>query len=254
MTFLPKGSFDFYTEFKDSDVLYNKRLSYKLLGNFKFSAINYYINRTPDNKPNYLPPIGVLNYDDKTVRWNDELFYSGKLRASFSYKVPGIDLSISPSMEIEYKRILDQKDAENLPIDKIMPKMGLDLSFPIKSINAFIKPSFNINYTLTLGNESLAISEDDLLEAESGEEFEENLDEIFYGNASDSLVPDIKLGFSFLIPVFNARIDPFIKIVYQKITNYNFMRGDILNGKKGYISPIDNTHNLDSHNDTGLFP
>ena len=243
--FLPRTSFNFYTKYKDPDVLNNARLSYEIIGEFKFSAINYYANYDEKNgNSRDTPPLGVLG-GDQEEKWNDEFFFLWKLKGKFTYKIPNIEASVSPDVEIEYKRLLAQDGAENLPIDKIIPKMGLGLSFPIKSINAYIKPSVNVRYNLTLGNENLAISEDEDITEENMDLYTEDLEKKFYGNAYDSLKPDIKLGFSFLIPIFNARIDPFIKIVYERVINYSFQRGDIYSGNTGFIVPGTEDHFLD---------
>lgn len=246
--FYPTESLNIILKYKDPDVLNNKKFSYELNTDFRFSTLNYFANYDFENKKYKLGtvPIGVIG-GNPFGPWNDEHFikikFGGKLNYTFSN-----DIKIKPNFKIEYEKIFEKLEKvkldtfkelaaaknvdeqyarNNLGSDIINPKIGLDLMIPFKKKNVSFVPKFNLEYKLSLGEEKLKSFEE--LEEEAEEEGEEIiyldiLQDKFFGNAYDSLKPEIKLGFTFNIPRVNAKVKPYTGLIYEKITSYDYVR------------------------------
>lgn len=196
--FLPKDSMNLLLNFKDPEANFNKNISYEIDTEFKSSLINYFVKG--------INPIGVLGGDDPEARWNDELYIQGILGGNLTYKVPYHDIEIKPSVKFDYKRLLNKPEGADLPVDIIKPKLQLNLNFPIKSIKSNIKPSFKISYEYILGDEELG----------------EDLELHNYRNRYDKLTPDATLIFSYLIPYFNATLEPYVRLIYELNNSYYY--------------------------------
>ncbi len=196
--FLPTDSFNFLFLFRDPEANFNKNISYELSAEFRSSLINYFIKGSA--------PLGALSDSDTSDRWNNELYIQGILGGQLSYRVPYSDIEITPNVNFNYKRLLNKEEAGSLPVDIINPSLGLNLSFPIKSIKSFIKPSFNLDYRYMLGDEEIS----DTLELH------------YYRNIYDRLIPQVKLAFSYLIPKLEATLEPYIKLVYELNNSYYY--------------------------------
>lgn len=198
LEFLPKESLNLFLLFKDPEANFNENISYEIKTEFRTSLINYFIKG--------IAPLGVLGDSDTSDRWNDKLFIQGGLGGELTYKVPYSDIEITPKINFNYKRILNKEEAAYLPVDIIKPGLGLDLSFPIKSIRSAIKPSFYLDYKYTLGDE-------------------DNSDSLvlhYYRNIYDSFTPQIKFVFSYLIPKIDATLEPYIKLNFELNNSYYY--------------------------------
>lgn len=196
--FIPRESMNLFFNFKDPEANFNKNFSYEVNSEFKTSLINYFSKG--------INPIGVLGGYDPAERWNDELFLQAIIGGNLTYEVPYSDIEINPEIKLDYKRILNKEEGADLPVDIIHPSLGLNLNFPIKAIRSYLKPSFHIDYRYTLGDEDL----DDSLE-------------IHYNrNRYDRLIPSAELAFTYLIPNFNATLEPYIRLVYELNNSYYY--------------------------------
>ena len=196
--FLPKESLNLFFKFKDPEANFNENLSYGFETEFKTSLINYNIKGTK--------PLGVLGMDppEPEDRWNETFFIQTVLGGELTYIVPYNDIEINPEIKLDYKRIMDKENGAHLPVDILNPKIGLNFKFPIKPIESYIKPSFNVNYKYTFGDEKRT----DALELH------------YNRNRYDKLISDAKLAFSYLIPNFNATLEPYIKIRHELNNSY----------------------------------
>lgn len=197
--FIPKKSTNILFKFKDPEANFNNNISYQLETEFRTSLINYFSQGD-------IRYIGVLGDSNQGERWNDELFIQGILKGNLTYNIPYYDIEITPSAKFDYKRLLNKEEGADLPVDVINPELGLAFNFPIKSIKSYLKPSFNLEYEYTLGDEDLS----DALELHP------------YRNRYDKLIPEAKLIFSYLIPYFDARLEPYIKLVYELNNSYYY--------------------------------
>ena len=105
--YVPKQDFDITMKYFDPAVLSSTRLNYEIDGFFAFTALNFYTNL--DNNGN-IKGIGPLlvpgGYTDRT--WTDENYIEGAIGGTLSYKIPGNDIEIRPSIGFDYKRIFSK--------------------------------------------------------------------------------------------------------------------------------------------------
>jgi len=217
LEFYPTESMNFILNYIDPAVMNNKRFSYELNTNFRFSTMNYYANYDFENKKykNGIPPIGVIG-GNPIGPWNDEHFLRIIFGGKFNYRTKN-NIKIRPNFKIDYKTIFEKID-EIDTTDKIgdvtkdldtsnvfKSEIGLDLAFPIKKINAFFEPEFDMEYVLNIGED---VTDDPEIQNK------------YYATGFDSLKPELEIGFNFNLPYVKAKLKPYTRFVYEKVTNY----------------------------------